>query len=292
MSTPSDFQKFPKHHCHLGTCRLTIQISLKDPASSKLPKRGEKDFEPHATNLQADTLAASRAALHTAISFPRIHYLKTPLVAVYDVDSGESYIDNPVGVFPRTMGVVKGKSGHTNRLWLLPEETLYMIERGSLDVRWPTRMGEAPRDETEQMQDGLDEAQGIPMSLQGASVACLGMGPSPPTLEQYLVYAGLKRAGYIVVRAGTWGGQPPHGSPHGSPQGSTHGALDSDSSSSRSRSSWIIEYFRELWKRLSTSSTAPDAAHMAFGPLVKPGLYRNYSKLELHDPPQTVLDQR
>ena len=170
------------------------------------------------------------------------------------------------------MGAVKkGGSARDTRLWLLPEETLYLLERGSLDVRWPSGMGQAGADETVQAQEEYDGAQGIPMSLQGAYAAFLGMGPSPPTLEQYLVYSGLKRAGYIVFRAETWGGQQPGpvvdlgNRPPPAPG-----------------SSWGLDFFWELWRRLTTTSTLPDPAQLALGPLVKPGLYRNYGKRKHH----------
>lgn len=268
--------------CNPDTSMLTLPCSLKDPSSSKLPKRGEKDFEPHATNLQADILAASRDAMHTAISFPRTHHPKTHLIALYDIDSGESYIDNATGTFHRTMGVVKkGSPKDENRLWLLPEETLYLIERGSLDVRWPADMGNANECKTgqtlneseEDHDDSETEGQGIPMSLQGAYTACLGMGPSPPTLEQYLVFSGLKRAGYIVFRAETWGAAQPKVS------------VDSgDSILHGPRSTWGLDFFRELWKRFSISASQTSTTQTAFGPLVKPGLYRNYGKSESPSP--------
>ncbi|RMZ77658.1 hypothetical protein DV738_g4251, partial [Chaetothyriales sp. CBS 135597] len=43
----------------------------------------------------------------------------------------------------------------------------------------------------------------LPMSLQGAYASFIGK--SGLTLERYLVYAGLKRSGYVVQRAPTWG---------------------------------------------------------------------------------------
>lgn len=73
-----------------------------------------------------------------------------------------------------------GKADKKGVLWLLPEETIYLVERGNLECWWE---------------------EGIPMSLQGVYASCLeGCGG----LERYQVYAYLKRAGYIIQRAPTF----------------------------------------------------------------------------------------
>ncbi|KAI9667551.1 MAG: tRNA-splicing endonuclease subunit sen54 [Bathelium mastoideum] len=256
--------------------RFLNSLSVNDPISSKLPKRGEKDFEPHATNLQADMLAASRAAMHAAIAVPRLHNPKTHQIAHYDPASGGSYIDRPTGVFQKTMGVVRGgKQGRQDRLWLLPEETLYLLERGSLDVRWPAdRLGPdgdvAEKKQLDDEGEGDYREEGIPMSLQAAYAAFLGIGPSRPTLEQYLVYAGLKRAGYIVFRAGAWARQMAHPSSH---------AQTNPTTTSGPSWPWSLGIFRELWRRITNSAADSDPARTVFGPLVKPGLYRSYAQI-------------
>ncbi|KAF2238870.1 hypothetical protein EV356DRAFT_528763 [Viridothelium virens] len=247
--------------------RFLNSLSRHDANTSpKIPKRGEKDFEPHATNLQAEILAASRVAMHTAISVLRTHYPKSHQIAHYDVDGGGSYIDKPTGTFQLTMGSVrKGGPGKANRLWLLPEETLYLLERGSLDVRWPVELGR----NDDYGRHGSEETEGIPMSLQGAYAAFAGMGPSPPTLEQYLVYSGLKRAGYTVFRAGTDVDNEPHptidsGGNRISGPGPPSG----------------FDFFRGLWSRLDLIYTHSDPPpNTAFGPLVRPGLYRSYAHI-------------
>ena len=106
--------------------------------STSIPKRGEKDFEPNATKAQASALDASRNAMHTALSHPRLHQVKTHVVA-QNCPEGARYggtcvrVDNAHGPHFRTMGKGDSKS----RIWLLLEEALYLIERGSLDIRWP-----------------------------------------------------------------------------------------------------------------------------------------------------------
>ncbi|KAI9696344.1 MAG: tRNA-splicing endonuclease subunit sen54 [Bogoriella megaspora] len=255
--------------------RFLTSLTPQDPSSSKIPKRGEKDFEPHATQLQNDTLAASRAAMHAAISYPRTHQSKAHAIAYYDPIGGGSYIDKPPGYFHKSVGTVKkGEQAVENRLWLLPEETLHLLERGTLDVRWPSQL------EKENPPDGetvFDQDMGIPMSLQGAYAAFLGMGSSPPTLEQYLVYAGLKRAGYVIFRANASDKSQPE--------------LSSHTMARRSPGIWGTAFFRELWRRIFSVSDSSRSNQEKLGPIVSPGLYRSYTDIyhllqiiPFHDP--------
>ncbi|CAG8087036.1 unnamed protein product [Penicillium salamii] len=196
--------------------------------SGSLPRRGEKDFEPNPTEHQTGVLSESRRAMHNALSFPRLHSTKAHVIAFYAPDgytplaeipppkapqqtdkSTESaekparptprsaninpdvcvYVPNPKGPFFKSVG----QSDRWNRLWLLPEEALYLIERGSLDIRWPS-----PTDPAIPGEDGLS----IPMSLQAAWASFIGHGGL--TLERYSVYSGLKRLGYTLARAPGW----------------------------------------------------------------------------------------
>ncbi|KAK8156423.1 tRNA splicing endonuclease-like protein subunit [Phyllosticta citrichinensis] len=233
--------------------RFLSSLSITENGTSGLPKRGEKDFEPHSTSLQASALEASRLAMHAAISTTRIHNPKNHVLATYDPVSNMAYVDSIKGQAFRTVGkYVDGKMA------LFPEEMLYLLERGSLDVRWPA---------------AEDEAEGLPMSLQGAYATCLGMEEAIGgnlTMERYVVYAGLKRSGYIVTRAESWDGTKVLNRGGEVQQSSTLGL------------------FGSLWRRIfgATSSTKS-----SLGPLVSPGLYRNigdvYRLLEVipfHDP--------
>ncbi|EKG19291.1 hypothetical protein MPH_03154 [Macrophomina phaseolina MS6] len=152
--------------------------------------------------------------------------------------------------------------------WLLPEEALYLLERGSLDIRWPPADG---------------EEEGLPMSLQGAYAAFVGMGDSvctDLTLERYIVYAGLKRSGYIVMRAESWNGEK-----------NVVPNPDSRQSTSAIGAFWNFGLFGSLWKRLLRPSSSRPNPHAALGPLVSPGLYRSYNDIyrlldviPFHDP--------
>lgn len=195
--------------------------SLGDVNDVSLPKRGEKDFEPNPTLFQADILSASRQAMHNALAFPRLHNPKNRIFGVYSpngpvppsrkpldttsegttaapVSVGAQvhlescvYVANPKGQYFKTLG----QADRWGRIWLLPEEALYLLERGSLDIRWPRcAVGEAD--------EGDIEDSGIPMSLQAAYACFIGRGGL--TMERFSVFTGLRRLGYTVIRAPGW----------------------------------------------------------------------------------------
>ncbi|KAL2011029.1 hypothetical protein VTN00DRAFT_3747 [Thermoascus crustaceus] len=199
---------------------------VSDPSQASLPRRGEKDFEPNPTLFQSDALAASRQAMHNALAFPRLHHPKNRVVGIYAPDgpapppsavAGEEkgsglkgapgagigvpadscvYVPNPRGQYFRTMG----KADRWNRVWLLPEEALYLLERGSLDIMWP--LSSTGSSNSAGGDDNGDDELSIPMSLQAAYACFIGHGGL--TLERFTVYSGLKRSGYTLVRAPSW----------------------------------------------------------------------------------------
>lgn len=223
----------------------------------KIPKRGLKDFESHATNLQESTLEASRNAMHAALSAQRVHLPKSHLVAIYDPETNRAYVPNPKGVLFRTMGSAKG-----GKTYLLPEEAIHALERGSLDIRWPS-----PK-KNEGGDDHPNDELGVPMSLQGAYAAFIGMERSDGiklTAEMYYVYAYLKRSGYIVLRSGDWA----------NPQ------LVADNLAKKQPSGQDFSLLEWLFRRKQESGSSERILH---GPLVTPGLYRSYGMVNLSIP--------
>ncbi|THH30528.1 hypothetical protein EUX98_g3655 [Antrodiella citrinella] len=77
------------------------------------------------------------------------------------------------------------------RLELLPEEAIYLVERGSMFC-WKALEDISPR------MNGLEEMEGAPMSVQ--QVFAEMIGTEDLTLEKYQVFAYLKRLGYVVMR--------------------------------------------------------------------------------------------
>lgn len=231
-----------------------------------IPKRGEKDFEPHATALQSNTLAASRRAMHNALSYQRIHNPNGYTYATYHPESNMAYARNPKGPLFAKMGQVLSASEDPlgndeergQRVWLLPEEILYLIERGTTDVRWPA---------TEDDGDGL----GLPMSLQGAYAIFIGDDASHGgalTLERYSVYASLKRLGYIVLRAPSWDNA-------GLPLSSEHYPPPLP------RRTWQVGFldYISIWKSFFGTNAEHDLERQKSGPMSEPGLYRDYDTI-------------
>ncbi|KAI4761104.1 hypothetical protein E4T52_06703 [Aureobasidium sp. EXF-3400] len=226
---------------------------------TKIPKRGEKDFEPHHTNKQSDALSASREAMHNALSFQRVHQPKKHVLAHYHPPTNMAYTEDAKGPLFKNMGKVFSANDDPlgprlageNRIWLLPEEAIYLLERGTVDIRWPV-------DEDE------GEEEGLPMSLQGAYAAFLGEEEGELTFERYSVYAGLKRSGYTVHRASSWDGQGDEVGEECWPsvQGST----------------WNLGLLRHKWRSMFIPRAATEAEQKV-GPLVTPGIYRNYAEI-------------
>jgi tRNA-splicing endonuclease subunit Sen54 len=137
----------------------------------------------------------------------------------------------------------RAKGGIT---WLLPEEMLYLLERGNLDVRWGEEMG-----------GGV----GVPMSLQGAYAVVVGEGLGRVSRERWCVYAGLRRAGYIILRSPEWDGV--EGEARNTAEGMTSNATGA------------VGLFAQLFTAIFGSRRLEEP--LPLGPLVKPGCYKSYS---------------
>lgn len=208
--------------------------------------------------------------MHSALSFQRVHQPKGNSIATYHPESNMAYVYNPKGPLFARMGAVLSAiddplgNGELRgqRTWLLPEEVLYLIERGSLDVRWPA-------------DDGDEEGVGLPMSLQGAYAMFIGDEANHDgalTFERYSVYAGLKRSGYTVLRAPSWNSPGP-------PPGKECYAAIPD----MPRRAWHLGLYNYYTSWLSMWSSTEDEqdveSQKAYGPLVQPKLYRSYAEI-------------
>lgn len=248
--------------------------SLSDTSSASLPRRGEKDFEPNPTEFQADVLSASRGAMHNALAHPRIHHPKTQVIGIYAPDGptpppqvtvdekglgvSSDYcvcVPIPKGQYFKTIG----QADRWNRVWLLPEEAMYLMERGSLDIKWPRELSGIDADDVNEPL--------IPMSLQ-AAYACL-LGRSGLTLERYTVFTGLRRLGYAVVRASGW---DDNASAENSKNEINKNAYTEPQQRGAGLAGIIGRCFAWLDDPFGTSSTAA-------GPIVGCGIHRNYSML-------------
>ncbi|PWN23183.1 hypothetical protein BCV69DRAFT_310659 [Microstroma glucosiphilum] len=188
--------------------------------SISIPKRGEKDFEPTGFRGQERKLEESRRAMEMVISQSRRCGSKTLSTAIWRPDLNRAIVQVSRGTTIASMGVTARtpltvsspddlpstssdvigpnnqvgvwKAGifyprSVTRTELLPEEALFLIERGTLDCTTSIRL-----------QDSEEEVQ-IPLSLQHAF--SLMLGKDGCTRERYQAYAYLKRLGYYVQRA-------------------------------------------------------------------------------------------
>jgi len=295
-----------------------------------LPSRGTKDFEPNPTQKQASSLDASRKAMSDALSVTRVHsirknenvgvyfprpedwdgqrYEEQALAQVEDLEKREKMRQSSVlragegrcvavERFSHTFARTMGQYDRRNWLWLLPEEALFLIERGSLDIRYAVEKEDEDGDaeaekasvvDVEEISDthapGLNIGK-VPMSLQGAYAALIGK--SGLGLERYIVFANLRRAGYIVQRAPTW-----HGRVDNDLTTSTHvdtlapGAQSSAAGQTPSPSpavSLVYRLIHWLFPIPQKPSTVPCHNSMV-GPLLSPGLFRSYGDIyrQLH----------
>ncbi|KAH8834252.1 hypothetical protein DL96DRAFT_1579986 [Flagelloscypha sp. PMI_526] len=162
-----------------------------------LPKRGEKEYEPstvtglgEGSNLQSHILSQARNAMMSVLrTAERKSISKAMSFGVWDPQISRSYVTIPRGILWNTMGH-SAPHGKRRRLELLPEETLYMIERGNL---WCTLEGQHCSSD-----NANEEVIGPPISAEQAFTSMIGR--EGLTLERYQVYAYLKRLGYIVTR--------------------------------------------------------------------------------------------
>ena len=190
--------------------RLLSSLNPKSNSSSSaagpsagivIPKRGEKDFEPTGFGGQAKLLERSREAMFQAVSGERRVGSRSLVRATWDATTRRARLHDVQGKIFETVGVIRReqiKDEATGKLvtkaWneLLPEEALFLAERGSLQI----------------YQQGQTHEQALaPMSLQQAFTALMlpaegGISDDAPlTRESYLIYAYLKRLGYVVQRA-------------------------------------------------------------------------------------------
>ncbi|CCO33893.1 putative tRNA-splicing endonuclease subunit sen54 AltName: Full=tRNA-intron endonuclease sen54 [Rhizoctonia solani AG-1 IB] len=174
-----------------------------------IPKRGEKEFEPAAggaTALQSHVLTKSRNAMLSALQGSRGAASKTISYAVWYPKLGRAHVTVARGTHFSTLGhsalrEPPPESGSTKlqkRLELMPEEVLYLMERGSLFCWKESEVSASMKDELESDFDDCNLTIGTPMSVQQGFTELIGVDGLE--LQHYLVYAYLKRLGYTVSR--------------------------------------------------------------------------------------------
>ncbi|KPP78206.1 tRNA-splicing endonuclease subunit Sen54-like [Scleropages formosus] len=137
----------------------------------RIPARGQKDFLPDGSAQQRERLERSLEEHWSLVSEERVERLGALVQAEWIPSKRVVELRTPAGKFWQTMGF----SEH-GKQFLLPEEALYLMECGSVQVF----------------------LHGLPLSIQEGYEMFLS--PSTVTLQQYEVFSHLKRLGYIVTR--------------------------------------------------------------------------------------------
>ncbi|KAG2123798.1 tRNA-splicing endonuclease subunit sen54 N-term-domain-containing protein, partial [Suillus clintonianus] len=164
-----------------------------------IPKRGEKDFEPApggGSGLQVHVLDRARAAMFDALKADRAISSKSASYGIWCPQISRVHVTVARGIHFSVMGhsaarpapTENGSTKLQKRLELLPEEALYLIERGALFC-WKDIQVDLT---------GLGDVEGAPMSVQQAFAEIIGK--EDLTLEKYQVFAYLRRLGYVVTR--------------------------------------------------------------------------------------------
>ncbi|KAG5728207.1 putative tRNA-splicing endonuclease subunit sen54 [Termitomyces sp. T112] len=172
--------------------------NLPGIARPVIPKRGEKDFEPKpggGSGLQIHVLDSARSAMFDTLRATRTISNKTVSYAVWYPSIGRTHVTSAKGIHftamghsaPRPVVDENGVEKIQKRLELLPEETIYLVERGSLFC-WKDN----------DIAKTLSEMSGAPMTVQQVYAEMLGV--EDLTLERLQVYTYLKRLGYSVMR--------------------------------------------------------------------------------------------
>jgi tRNA-splicing endonuclease subunit Sen54 len=309
-----DFQLFASMFHKKGVARSAV-------------RRGEKDFESHGTRAQDNALEASRQVMNEVLSYTRVHKMDSwargwyfpdwwdrpeeetdalphSLASEAQLKKAETaeylFKDQRVVVLEwekaiqtrsvgRVIPGVKPTEPAAGKHWLLPEEALFLVERGSLDLWWPFKELQQvlPGSKAQTTDESIEIASpenttggdeysvGLPLSLQAAYAQLIGDDGERGkiTLAKFQVYSHLRRAGFHVLRA-----------PDGS--STTKEALRQEPSSIWQ---WLFSLIRSERRPIQ---------HPAHGPLVQPGLYRSYrsiyERLELiprHKPSSTPQSQ-
>lgn len=276
--------------------RMFASLLKKKAVSAQTIRKGEKDFESHGTKQQDNALEQSRRAMEEVLSYTRVykpgnwlrawyfpdHFVGAPEEEAEDdgIDDGEEkgrrravdarervvVVDGDLGNVSKTHGRVvtgQGKGAVAKgQTWLLPEEALFLVERGTLDLWWPVRGLDVifPK-VTGSLEEVIAEGEedeyelGLPLSLQAAYSLLIGNDGERGkiTLQKFQVYSNLKRLGYKVLRAPT-----PSTDAVTATGGQTH---------------------TSVWQWLFSLIPASKPHHEAYGPLVRPGLYRSYKPI-------------
>lgn len=182
---------------------LNKRFNSLNIADESIPKRSEKDFDIDHTGFQNRALTETRDQMFKALDHVRGHHEKQRLVGVWMNAERMAILPHAKGNFFRDMGKPCFFPNKRKLLgcWLLPIETVYLVERGSLILYLPDTSFEAYLKSSEQNFEYSNLKQISLSHLYG-----LVFAPHPELHDRYQVYALLKRLGYLILpfETGQW----------------------------------------------------------------------------------------
>ncbi|KAK9330268.1 tRNA-splicing endonuclease subunit sen54 N-term-domain-containing protein [Lipomyces starkeyi] len=203
-----------------------------------LPKRGEKEYEPTGSSSDRNNRDESRQAMYIALNGERRHTSKVHISGIWYPHLRKAKVLVARGPHFKSIG----KADSNGVIWLLPEEVIYLTERGSMS---------------------LYNAHGdTNISLQGCYAACLGACHGH---ERYLVYAHLKRLGFIVQRAASFDG---------------YGEEETIQRPTSNRARKLWNFLVQKFASFCTGLRCVFAKKIpSFGPIVCGGVWRSYDAI-------------
>lgn len=160
-----------------------------------IPKRGDKDFEPDGTDIQAKQLKESQDAMYHALEESSHHRLRQLLVGIWMTREKKVLVPHAKGAFFKDIGKATKLSNNVHGVWINPIEAVYLVERGSMAIYlWNFDIERFLLKQDKGDQD-IPEGE-TPISIGHLYV--LVFGSDPNLYDKYQVYAYLKRFGYLV----------------------------------------------------------------------------------------------
>ncbi|EDO18621.1 hypothetical protein Kpol_1048p52 [Vanderwaltozyma polyspora DSM 70294] len=170
----SDLDEDEVHQDWSQVAKLT-----KKALKAKLPKRGEKEYEPDGTEIQDAMLVNARKAMYdTLFNSIRGSMLKNQVKAFYIPDRHVAIIPHPKGNFLQTIGRVD----KTGICYLNFLEFLYLAERGTVTPFLCNDLND------------ITNGNEYQLSIQ----EIYSFFKSQNEMDNFQVYAHLKRLGFIV----------------------------------------------------------------------------------------------
>lgn len=142
-----------------------------------IPLRGEKDYEPDGTTVQVSMLSQAKNAMFNVLRQPdRGTIIKNQVKAFYDMENHYAVVKRPKGTFTNSIGTPNSDGSLTLQFY----EFVYLVERGTVTPIFNI------------------EIEGKKCEYILSIQEVYSFFKSQAELDEFYLYAYLKRMGYIV----------------------------------------------------------------------------------------------